>query len=109
MEDERPGSLDCIVRAARSGDQACRSISRAGAVHAREFSSFLLPDDEEDIRRLFPAAEFVTIPGAGHWSLPIHPARFKESVFAFLRTCSGEIRHSSGPLLRPEVRTNWLG
>jgi pimeloyl-ACP methyl ester carboxylesterase len=25
------------------------------------------PEDHEEIKRLFPAAKFVTIPGAGHW------------------------------------------
>jgi len=24
-------------------------------------------DDHEEIRRIFPAAEFETVPGAGHW------------------------------------------
>jgi pimeloyl-ACP methyl ester carboxylesterase len=24
-------------------------------------------EDHEEIKRLFPAAKFVTIPGAGHW------------------------------------------
>lgn len=49
-----------------------------------EYSSFLLPEDEEDIRGLFPAAEFVTIPGAGHWVPADSPGAFQESVFAFL-------------------------
>lgn len=30
-------------------------------------SDYLPPDDYDDIRRIFPAAEFIEIPGAGHW------------------------------------------
>lgn len=54
-----------------------------------EFSSFLLPEDEEEVRRLFPAAGFVTIPGAGHWVPADSPRLFQENVFAFLEEVQG--------------------
>lgn len=32
-----------------------------------ERSEYLQEDDFQDIQKLFPAAEFITVPGAGHW------------------------------------------
>lgn len=49
-----------------------------------EFSTFLLPEDTEDIKRLFPAATFVTVPGAGHWVPADSPRAFQERVLEFL-------------------------
>jgi pimeloyl-ACP methyl ester carboxylesterase len=31
------------------------------------FSLYYRSEDHEEIKRLFPAAKFATIPGAGHW------------------------------------------
>jgi pimeloyl-ACP methyl ester carboxylesterase len=31
------------------------------------FPLYYRSEDHEEIKRLFPAAKFVTIPGAGHW------------------------------------------
>jgi pimeloyl-ACP methyl ester carboxylesterase len=31
------------------------------------FPLYYRSEDHEKIKRLFPSAEFVTIPGAGHW------------------------------------------
>lgn len=31
------------------------------------FPLYYRSDDHEEIKRIFPAAKFVTIPGAGHW------------------------------------------
>jgi pimeloyl-ACP methyl ester carboxylesterase len=31
------------------------------------FPLYYRSEDHEEIKKLFPAAEFVTIPGAGHW------------------------------------------
>jgi len=49
-----------------------------------EYSSFLLPEDQDEILRLFPSATFVTIPGTGHWVPADAPGPFQEAVMEFL-------------------------
>jgi len=51
---------------------------------AGELSPFRLRDDEALIRRWFPAAEFVTIEGAGHLVHADRPEAFVSAVRAFL-------------------------
>ncbi len=47
-------------------------------------SDYVLASDEDEIRRLFPDARFVTVEGAGHWVHAEAPAEFAEIVTEFL-------------------------
>lgn len=49
-----------------------------------EFSDYLLPEDQPDVRALFPQAEFATVPGAGHWLQVENPEAFRREVKGFL-------------------------
>ncbi|XP_043192874.1 protein ABHD11-like isoform X1 [Amphibalanus amphitrite] len=49
-----------------------------------ENSAYIDPAEKDNIRRLFPAAEFVWIPGAGHWVHSEKPQEFLEVVCPFL-------------------------
>ena len=47
-------------------------------------SDYVLPEHRDRIRRLFPAAKFAKIPGAGHWLHAERPRAFQAAVRAFL-------------------------
>jgi pimeloyl-ACP methyl ester carboxylesterase len=47
-------------------------------------SDYLRPEDEPEIRRLFPRAQMAYIPEAGHWLHAEAPQEFLERVTAFL-------------------------
>jgi pimeloyl-ACP methyl ester carboxylesterase len=47
-------------------------------------SHYVRPENRETIRRLFPAARFAKIPGAGHWLHAEKPREFEETVRVFL-------------------------
>lgn len=47
-------------------------------------SNYIRDKDIDDIHRLFPAAELITIPQAGHWLHAEQPALFFEAVTAFI-------------------------
>ncbi|MFD1094186.1 alpha/beta fold hydrolase [Salegentibacter chungangensis] len=49
-----------------------------------EKSNYILPEDEEEIRRHFTDAEIVDIPGAGHWVHAENPDAFYKTVMRFL-------------------------
>lgn len=48
-----------------------------------EQSSYIQPEDEADIRRIFPNAQIETIAGAGHWVHADQPEAFVEAVTQF--------------------------
>ncbi len=50
-----------------------------------EKSKYILDSDLPDILRIFPKAQFVTIPGAGHWVHAEAPDAFYEVVMKFLK------------------------
>lgn len=50
-----------------------------------ENSDYLLDSDRPKIKRLFPAAEIATIPGAGHWVHAEAPTAFREALLKFLQ------------------------
>ena len=52
-------------------------------------SSYVAPEHRDDIKRLFPKARFVRIPGAGHWLHADKPREFEASVRAFLDAPAG--------------------
>jgi esterase len=47
-------------------------------------SDYVADDDRTEIHRLFPSAEFCSVPGAGHWVHAEKPAEFGEAVLNFL-------------------------
>jgi esterase len=47
-------------------------------------SAYLVPEDMEDIRKSFPAATMVAIPGARHWVHADAPSLFQQAVLDFL-------------------------
>jgi esterase len=47
-------------------------------------SSYLVPGDMEEIRKYFPAATMVAIPGARHWVHADAPLLFQQAVIKFL-------------------------
>ncbi len=47
-------------------------------------SRYVLPENRETIRALFPKARFAKIPGAGHWLHAEKPREFEETVRVFL-------------------------
>lgn len=49
-----------------------------------EKSKYILESDEPNILNIFPKAEFVTIPNAGHWVHAEAPDAFYEAVMKFL-------------------------
>lgn len=48
-----------------------------------EHSAYILPNDEGEIRRLFPKAEILTIPAAGHWVHVDNPTAVQQAVSHF--------------------------
>jgi pimeloyl-ACP methyl ester carboxylesterase len=49
-----------------------------------EESSYVLPEDEADVRRIFPNAQIETIAGAGHWVHAEQPEAFVGAVMKFV-------------------------
>ena len=47
-------------------------------------SDYVLPEHRSQIKRLFPAARFAKIPGAGHWLHAEKPREFEATVRGFL-------------------------
>lgn len=47
-------------------------------------SGYVLPDDERDIRRIFPNVRLETVAGAGHWVQADQPEAFVEAVMRFV-------------------------
>jgi pimeloyl-ACP methyl ester carboxylesterase len=48
-------------------------------------SNYILPEDFQAIRRIYPEAEIVEIPNAGHWLHAEQPQLFMDAVWSFLR------------------------
>eukprot|EP00475_Leptophrys_vorax_P000534 TRINITY_DN10296_c0_g1_i2.p1 TRINITY_DN10296_c0_g1~~TRINITY_DN10296_c0_g1_i2.p1 ORF type:complete len:215 (+),score=45.04 TRINITY_DN10296_c0_g1_i2:113-757(+) len=49
-------------------------------------SSYVLPEYHENIRQVFPQAQFEALEGAGHWVHADKPKEFIDSVGSFLRS-----------------------
>lgn len=49
-----------------------------------ENSGYIRDEDREDIEKLFPKSQLVTIPSAGHWIHAENPSVFFETVLTFL-------------------------
>ena len=68
-----------------SGPLEARSVYEGPALFVRGGTSEYVRDsDRNTIRRLFPAADIVTIPGAGHWLHADRPDAFVALVLHFL-------------------------
>lgn len=50
-----------------------------------EKSDYIVKEDEEEIKTIFPKAEIETISGAGHWIHAENPEEFYEKTIGFLR------------------------
>jgi pimeloyl-ACP methyl ester carboxylesterase len=48
-------------------------------------SNYILPEDFPSIRRIYPEAEIVQIPNAGHWLHAEQPQAFMEVVWSFVK------------------------
>lgn len=48
-------------------------------------SNYILPEDYPSIKRIYPEAEIVEIPNAGHWLHAEQPQLFMEAVWNFIR------------------------
>jgi pimeloyl-ACP methyl ester carboxylesterase len=48
-------------------------------------SNYILPEDYPSIRRIYPEAQIVEIPNAGHWLHAEQPELFMEAVWDFLQ------------------------
>ena len=51
-------------------------------------SNYILPEDFQDIRHIYPDAEIVEIPDSGHWVHAEQPQLFMEVLWSFLRKVS---------------------
>jgi esterase len=49
-----------------------------------EYSDYLPENDFREIQRIFPAAEFIKVAGAGHWIHADNPEAVEESLLGFL-------------------------
>lgn len=67
--------------AARQGHYTGKTLFIRGAR-----SDYIQPHDRWVIRRYFPRAQLVTVPGAGHWVHVEQPSRFLEIVNEFLQS-----------------------
>ena len=47
-------------------------------------SDYISPDDEDLIKRIYPYADFVTIPAAGHWLHTEQPDLLVKAIYNFL-------------------------
>lgn len=48
-------------------------------------SNYILDDDFEDLKRLFPSCKIVTFVGSGHWVHADNPVKFHDEIIAFWR------------------------
>ncbi len=80
-------NLDALVANYDTLSQAMESsgIFRGNALFIRGGASNYVTDaDVSSLRRLFPSAEIVTLPGAGHWLHAEAPEAFAAAVMMFL-------------------------
>lgn len=78
--NEIKGQEDAITGAVT----AEREFEKPALFVRGERSRYISKQDEADIRRLFPFARFVTVPGVGHWVHAEARRQFARLVLAFL-------------------------
>jgi len=73
-------SLGEIIRGIKLGKSDYREVSGFPVLFLKgENSDYIAESDYSGIRTLFPGAEFVTIPGAGHWIHSDNPEAVRKS------------------------------
>ncbi|CAL1293688.1 unnamed protein product [Larinioides sclopetarius] len=81
-------NLEILIKNFNSGvmkfPSASGSFMKETLFICGEKSSYVKPDEHPQIKTLFPKAEFVTIPGAGHWVHSEKPSEFLETLHNFL-------------------------
>lgn len=80
--------LEALMRNSEAMNAALRGGRRFEGpvlVVRGEASAYVRPEHLQAFTALFPAARFVTVPGAGHWVHADQPVLFAQAVFAFLR------------------------
>jgi pimeloyl-ACP methyl ester carboxylesterase len=48
-------------------------------------SNYILPEDYDSIRRIYPEAQIIEIPGAGHWLHAEQPQIFMDTIWKFIK------------------------
>jgi pimeloyl-ACP methyl ester carboxylesterase len=78
-------NLDRMLEGIGSDDTASTEITGFPVFFLKgEFSDYLPEKDFTNIRKLFPAAEFIVIPGAGHWIHSDNPGMVKKCILKLL-------------------------
>jgi len=78
-------NLHRIMEGIDPGDMELREISGFPVIFLKgEYSEYLPKKDFIQIRKIFPAAEFIIIPGSGHWVHSDNPEDVKKSLLRFL-------------------------
>jgi esterase len=81
-------NLDNIMKGIDRGTFQDQQISGFPVIFLKGADSDYLPkDDFRDILRIFPAAEFITVPGAGHWLHADNP----DAVIANIRKLAADV------------------
>ncbi len=79
-------NIENISGSFATGNRSCPSP----ALFIRgERSDYISDEDFPYIRNLFPRAEFITIPSAGHWVHAERPEEFYQAVMIFLESSAG--------------------
>jgi pimeloyl-ACP methyl ester carboxylesterase len=78
-------NLDKIMDAVESDNADKKEITGFPVFFLKgEKSDYLPENDFTKIREVFPAAEFITVPGAGHWIHSDNPEAVKQCFLKFL-------------------------
>ena len=78
-------NLDRIMEGIEPGDDYSEGLSGFPVFFLKgEYSDYLPESDFPKIRRIFPAADFIIIPGSGHWIHADNPEAVKEYLLKFL-------------------------
>jgi len=78
-------NLDRIMEGIGSDDTASNEITGFPVFFLKgEYSEYLPEKDFTNIRKIFPGAEFIVVPGAGHWIQADNPETVKKCILKFL-------------------------
>jgi len=78
-------NLGRIMEGIEPGDDYSEELSGFPVFFLKgEYSDYLPESDFPKIRRIFPAADFIIIPGSGHWIHADNPEAVKECLLRFL-------------------------
>jgi len=78
-------NLDRIMEGIGSDDNISNEITGFPVFFLKgEYSEYLPEKDFPNIRKIFPGAEFIVVPGAGHWIHSDNPETVKKCLLKFL-------------------------